>query len=127
MKWITHVSCILILLAGLSRFTPLTLGFILLSLAGSILPDLIEEWTGLPHRSVFTHNIVIGVLLLILPSGLNALGVGYLHHLALDALTPGGVYVFTRRVRGPLESSSIPYNMVVVLAHLLLALTVLVS
>ena len=125
MKWYTHLTCITLVLATLSRFFPLTLGFILFSLLGSLLPDLLESWLGLPHRSRYIHNFAIGALLIplsIFSEWLLALGVGYLHHLVLDATTVTGSYICNHRVRGPLRTSSLAHNVVIVLAHMLLLL-----
>jgi len=123
MKWHTHLTCIILVLATISRFFPLTLGFILFSLAGSILPDLLEPWLGLPHRSRYVHNFATGAFLSslgIFSEWLFALGVGYLHHLVLDAATATGIYVCNRRVRGPLRNNSLWHNLLIILVHLLL-------
>ena len=125
MKWYTHLTCITLILATLTKFFPLTVGFILFSLLGSLLPDLLESWLGLPHRSKYVHNFAIGVLLIPLGSfseWLLALGIGYLHHLVLDVATVTGSYICNQRVRGPLKTCNLAHNMIIVLAHTLLLL-----
>lgn len=125
MKWYTHLTCITLVLTALSKFSPLTTGFILFSLLGSLLPDLLESWLGFPHRSRYIHNFAAGALLIplgIFSEWLLALGVGYLHHLILDVTTVTGSYICNHRVRGPLKSGNLGHNLLVTLAHLLTVL-----
>jgi len=125
MKWYTHIAGITLILAALSRFFPLTLGFVLFSLVGSILPDLLESWLNLPHRSKYAHNLAVAAPLIILgvvSECLLALGLAYAHHVVLDATTVTGSYICNHRVRGPLRTGSLAHNVVIVLAHMLLLL-----
>jgi len=122
MKWYTHLTCITLILAATSRFFPLTLGSILFSLIGSLLPDLLEPWLGLPHRSRYMHNFATGAFLSslgIFSEYFLALGVGYLHHLVLDATTATGIYIFNHRVRGPLRNNNLWHNLLIILIHLI--------
>jgi len=129
MKWYTHLTCTTLLLATLSKFFPLTLGFILLSLVGSLLPDILESWLGLPHRSKYIHNYMAGVLLVALgffSELLLALGVGYMHHLALDTMTVYGCHICDKRVKGMLKGNNNWHNFLAILAHLLLMLSAMI-
>jgi len=94
--------------------------------AGSVAPDWLERTLRLPHRSAQLHNVLTGAALLFAPAALGALpaaafGLGYLHHVLLDALTKGGVRAGRGRLRGPLNSMNEAHNLLVLLPHLLLA------
>jgi len=121
MKWYTHLACITMILAALTRFFPLTLGFILFTMIGSLLPDLLEAWIGLPHRSKYIHNLAVVTLLI--PLGLFnewllGLGIAYAHHVVLDATTVTGSYICNRRIKGPLKTNILAHNIFVMLMHL---------
>ena len=127
MKWYTHLTGIVMVLAAISRFFQLTLGFILFSLIGSILPDLLEAWLGLPHRSKYVHNLAVAIPLILLGAfseWLLAFGLAYAHHIVLDATTATGSYICNRKVRGPLRNNNLLHNLLVMLAHLLVAFTI---
>lgn len=123
MKWYIHITCITLILATISRFFPLTLGFILFSLIGSILPDLLEPLLGLPHRSKYVHNLVATtplILLGVFSEWIMALGLAYAHHIILDATTATGIYICNQKIRGSLRNNNLWHNLLVILVHLLL-------
>jgi len=127
MKWYTHLACITLILAAISRFFPLTLGFILFSLIGSILPDLLEVWLGLPHRSKYVHNLVAAaplILLGVFSEWIMALGLAYAHHVVLDVTTVTGSYIYNQKIRGPLRNNNLWHNLLIILAHLLVVFTI---
>ena len=128
MKWYAHLTGIILVLAAVSKFFPLTVGFILFSLIGSILPDLLEPWLGLRHRSKYVHNLAAAFPLILLgiffSDWIMALGLAYIHHILLDSTTVTGIYVLDRRVKGSFKTSNLMHNIVIVLAHVLILLFV---
>jgi len=128
MKWYTHIAGITLILAALSRFFPLTLGFVLFSLIGSILPDLLEFWLGLSHRSRYIHEVAVAaplILLGVFSEWLLAIGLAYAHHIILDVTTVTGSYICNQKFRGPLRNNSLSHNIMIILAHLLIMLTLI--
>ena len=118
--------------------------FFLMVLLGSIFPDIDEreskmnQWSGLPgrivafffpHRGLF-HSLLLAVLLSALLAfywnSHYALGlfIGYLSHLAGDAVTLAGVrplYPFSKqRIRGPLRVGGIWEKVVYLLLIILI-------
>lgn len=123
MKWYTHVTCMVLTLTAMSRFFPLTTGFVLFSLIGSVLPDILEKWLGLTHRNKYIHNYDTAVMVLL--AGLFsqlilALGIGWLYHLLLDTLTVRGTYLFDDKIRWRLKTTNPFHNMLTIMVHVLL-------
>ena len=123
MKWYTHSLGSLILILAIAKHEPLTLGFVLGTLTGSILPDIIEQTLGLPHRSKIIHNFFTPLALLAYPNQL-ALGImlGYIHHLILDATTKKGVYILNKHIKGPLTTNKTEHNIAILITHIPLIL-----
>jgi len=117
------------MLAIISRFFPLTLGFILFSLIGSILPDLLESWLGLLHRSKYVHNLATAIPLILLgmfSEWMMALGLAYAHHIILDTTTVTGSYICNHRVRGSLKTGNLMHNIIIVLIHVFTSLAIII-
>jgi len=93
------------------------------ALLGSVAPDYVESALRLEHRSRWAHNVLTGALLLFLPAPLSpvaaAFGLGWLHHVLLDALTVHGVYAGRGMIRGPLRTDNAAHNLLVVALHAL--------
>jgi len=122
-RWYTHIIGMLCVLAVVSRFAPLTALGLSLGIVGALLPDLAENALRLRHRGKYAHNLLTGFAILgvsvLAEPGAYTLGLGYLHHLVLDASTREGVYAGAGRVRGRLNSMNPLHNALVILLHLL--------
>lgn len=91
------------------------------------MPDVIESWFRLPHRSIYVHNFATGLFLVSLTPlsyWMLALGLGYLHHLILDSATVRGCYIFRRRMKGVLQTRNFSHNVLMILVHVVFALIV---
>ncbi|MFP3210569.1 MAG: hypothetical protein RXR16_03590 [Thermocladium sp.] len=132
MKWVTHFGGALLLTGGFyfAGF-PLSLGLITGFLLGSILPDLMDIMMGapriVPHRNIFSHNALLGAGILSLfalypYTSLLGLGIGVLHHDALDVITRGGIYIGSKRVHGKLLALNPIHNALILVLQGLIAL-----
>jgi len=123
MKWITHILGAILITILLLKAFPISVGFILSVIAGSILPDLIEFMLNFQHRSIVFHNYLGAFILLLLGTGVGwilGLGLGYLHHLVLDSVTKKGVFFLNRRVYGSLNTNEAIDNLAVFGVHVII-------
>jgi hypothetical protein len=135
MKWATHFGGALLLSAGFYfAGAPLSIGLITGFLLGSILPDLMDIVMGapriVPHRNIFSHIALLGFglsfLFLLFPyNALLGLGLGVLHHDALDVITKGGIYIGGMHVRGRLTALNPIHNALVLFLQALIALYII--
>ena len=117
-------------MALLAKALELSVGFIAFALLGSILPDAVERWIGLRHRSKAVHNFASALPIFLLSLAfepLAGLAVGWLHHIAIDSTTTSGCYVLSARVRGPLKSNNPWHGALISLLHAVFALPALIT
>ena len=122
MKWITHIVSTFCLIVVLAKYISITyLGFTI-ALTMAIFPDWFESVCGFKHRSKYIHNIIIpaATSFLIIHPTLSGFGIGYGHHLLIDATTRYGVYFGNKRIKGILNTYNLAHNALIIFVHVLL-------